>query len=703
MGEINSNNRSDNINDAVVLSGNTVQQAASNTTGGTYTVVTPPKKEDTPETKHMKNNFKFFGLGTLLYACFYAFCMYRNGSGITFPFFMAGSLLFLCFSLDKLTITLRKGSFFYMMSMMLLSVATFCTDDWKIINLNKTAIFLLMMSLLLHQFYDTSKWNLGKYLGSICELVFMSLGEMGRPFTDGIHYYKTQGKKNKIFWNGVLGVVIAVPLLLIVVALLSAADALFRNITTEMFDWVQPENIFNVLFMIVWIFFASYMLTAFLCKRTLKEEVKDKCKGEPILAITITGLLSLIYILFSGIQIFGLFLGKMQLPEDYTYAMYAREGFFQLLAVSVLNLIIVLCAMSYFKESKILKVVLTVMSLCTFVMIVSSAMRMIIYIRYYYMTFLRIFVLWALVVLFLLFVGVIISIYREAFPLFRYSVAVITMLYLVLAFSRPDYIVAKINVANAVHASVDASEVKELQEDLEYGKDFFSGPFFLGEYYTDYDYLSELSADAAPVLIPYLAELGYDLSIYQEEDILDALEYHENFKYEDRRSWRLSGFGYYYLDDIKTRLEEFSVRTYNISRHMALLNLEKYSKEVDAGTIEANLVKIPDITVINGTGITIEQLQYSYQLADDGLKGYDNAFEIGFYLEAEESITLDMAETSILKAELPAFEIKWKVLTGNDKFSVEEPMKADADGKFADTYMLVGDVVNGFALTAVSE
>ena len=160
-----------------------------------------PPKEDTPETKRMKENFKFFGLGTLIYACFYAFCMFKNDSGITFPFFMAGSLLFLCFTLAKLEITLRKGSAFYMVSMMLLAVSTFCTDDSKIIALNKTAIFLLMMSLLLNQFYDTNAWKLGKYLGSILELVILCLGEMGRPFSDGMNYYRTQGKKNKTFWN----------------------------------------------------------------------------------------------------------------------------------------------------------------------------------------------------------------------------------------------------------------------------------------------------------------------------------------------------------------------------------------------------------------------------------------------------------------------------------------------------------------------
>ena len=55
--------------------------------------------------------------------------MFRNGSGITFPFFLAGTVLYFAFSLSKLEITLKKGSAFYMVSILLLGVSTFCTED----------------------------------------------------------------------------------------------------------------------------------------------------------------------------------------------------------------------------------------------------------------------------------------------------------------------------------------------------------------------------------------------------------------------------------------------------------------------------------------------------------------------------------------------------------------------------------------------
>lgn len=527
------------------------------------------EKTETAETKRMREQFNFFGPVTLVYAAFYAFCMFHNGSGITFPFFLAGTLLYFVFSLSKLEITLKKGSIFYMIGILLLGVSTFCTDGWAIIALNKLAVFLLVMCLLLHQYFDTTKWNLGKYVGSICQLTVMSFGELNKPFADGKVYFREKGKVNKKVWYGLLGVIIALPILLIAAGLLSSADAVFRKMTTDLVNWIRPGNVFNVVFRIAFLFFASYALTAYLCKRSIREEVRDHRNGEPVLAITIMSLLSLLYLLFSGIQIFGLFLGKMQLPDGYTYAQYAREGFFQLLAVSILNLILVLVCLSFFKESKVLKVVMTVMSLCTFVMIASSAMRMIIYIRYYYLTFLRIFVLWMLAVLFVMFIGVMISIYRENFPLFRYGVVAVTILYLVLSFSHPDYIIARVNIANAPGADGRGWTESEAQD---YGNDFFAGPFFRGSEYRDFDYLCDLSADAAPVILPYMERLGYDFSAYELKNPIDAIS-----RFWWLGSYEQEGFGYYYLGHIKDGLDglsHLSPRTFNVSRYMALRQIE---------------------------------------------------------------------------------------------------------------------------------
>lgn len=513
---------------------------------------------ETQYSKLMRENFAFFGPVTLLYALLYAFCMFKNGSGITFLLFIGASIAYLHFALPKLGLAVKKGSKFYFVSMLLLAVSTFCTDDGRIIFFNKTMIFFLVMSLLLHQFYDTSKWKLVKYLKSIIEVIFCSLGELVSPFEDAAEYFKKSENKNKNVWYVALGLIISIPIIVIVLLLLSGADAVFREVTNSILENINVGNILNLIFRICFIFFSTYFLIAYMCRKTINEDVKDKRTGEPVLAITITSLLTVIYLFFSGIQIIYLFLGQMKLPDGYTYAIYAREGFFQLLAVSILNLIIVLVCMSCFKESKVLKIVLTLMSACTFIMIASSALRMIMYIRYYYMTFLRIFVLWSLVVLFLLFLGIVISIYKESFPLFRYSMTVVTVLYIILSFVHPDYIIAKVNLSNASQR-IDDNACDN------------NSTFFLADMsYDDFGYLCNLSADAAPAIIPYIEKIGYDLSDYR--DVLKC-EYEDLYdKYGSR--WHVDGFGYYYMHNINESCEGLSIRTYNVSRHRALKLIE---------------------------------------------------------------------------------------------------------------------------------
>ena len=513
----------------------TEEKEAKADSESTATAVQPQRPTgpvDSEKTKIFREKFDFFGPVTLLYAIFYAICMYRNPSGVTFPFFVAGSLFYFYCSLTKLGSTCKKGTRFYAVIMMLLAISTFLTDDERIIIFNKMGIFLLVVSLLLNSFFDTEKWGLGKYVSSIFQSVFMCVGMIFRPFEDLFRFTKNKPEKmdKRVVAVG-LGLVISLPLVLLVTALLSSADVFFRQITDKMVSWIDFTNVFSVSFMIIAMFFAVYCLTAYLCTGQINEEVKDNRKGEPLIAVTFTAMLTLIYMLFSGIQFFGLFLRQLTLPEGYSYAQYAREGFFQLLAVGFLNLVLVLVCLTFFRENKALKVILTLMSLCTLVMNASSAMRMIMYIEVYFLTFLRILVLWALLVLTLIFIGVIINIYKEDFKLFRYSMAVVSLLYVVLAFSRPDYLIAKYDVSRI--ASVTTAEQP--------------GQF------KDFKFLSELNADAAPVLVPFLKAEGYQVT---GKEI-----YPYDYKKRDR-----DGFGYYWLDSMRHKTEDLGIRTFNLSR-----------------------------------------------------------------------------------------------------------------------------------------
>lgn len=503
--------------------------------------------EPTMYDTHVKENFHIFGIASILYACLYTFCMYKNDSGITYPILILGSIGFVRFYQKKLELDWKKESIFYSVSMLLLSISTCCTDDYRIIFLNKIGVFLLFICMILGIVYDTRKWELTKFLSSILMVIFLAVGEISRPFSDALWFCKNKlDKKNSKYIYALVGVGIAIPVVVIIFVLLSSADAVFRDLGNRLFSGVNNGDVWGIAWMFTFVFLASYCLLVHVSKKTVKEEVADTRKWEPLIAIPVTSVLSLMYLVFSAIQIVYLFMGNLQLPKGYTYAEYAREGFFQLLAVSIINLVIVLIGLSCFKKSKVLKVVLTILSLCTFIMIASSALRMLIYIQYYYLTFLRIFVLWSLVVLFLLFVGVIVYIVKEDFPLFRYAMVVVTSLYIVFSFSHPDYWIAKVNLAGAEETRSE---------------------FFKGETYGDYGFLADLNADAAPVMLEWIKKEGYSVESYFSKGLTyaeytDLLGHAEDKTVAEKKDW----CSYLYLRHLQERCEDIQFRKWNFSR-----------------------------------------------------------------------------------------------------------------------------------------
>jgi len=480
---------------------------------------TPIQLFETGYTKTFKAKFMFFAPLTLAYAIFYTFCMYKNQGGITFPFFVAGTVAYLYLCVTKLGATFKRNSFFSLACAVLISISTPLTGNSSFWFFNKCAIFLLVVSVAIGQFYDTEKWGFGKYFTAIMRQTFGSLSCIIRPFTDAHEFNKDKPKgKSKTFLYVTLGVLISIPLCLIVISLLADADVVFRQSVNRIMDLININDAAGIAFRILFGFVATYMFLAYLCKKMIKEKKSDSKVFEPVIAITVTGILSVIYLLFSGIQVAYLFLGNLKLPEGYTYAQYAREGFFQLFGVSLINLVIVLVCISIFKENKALKVLLTIFTVCTYVMIASASMRMYMYVNAYYLSVDRILVIWALATMSILLVGVLINIYKKDFKLFEFFRITVTICYIVLAFSRPDYICAKVNLARPD--------------------------------YKDFSYIVGLSTDAAEPVYDHIMSLGYKLP---EVDNIDAQTY-----------------GYAYMRIIMYDTEDMTLRRFNFSLNKAI-------------------------------------------------------------------------------------------------------------------------------------
>ena len=206
-----------------------------------------------------------------------------------------------------------------------------------------------------------------------------------------------------------------------------------------------------------------YGILCFLGTGHIDTKPHDYRKGNPVVSITALIPITLLYCVFCGVQFVSLFMKR--LPDGYTYSQYAREGFFELLAVCIINVALILIIQEFFQDHLLQKAILTITCLCTYIMLASSAYRILLYINAYGLTFLRIMVIWALIVIALLLLGLMTQIFWRHFPTMRYSIFVVWALYLALAFLHPDYIIADYNLSHDFYDSSYDQTLAQLSDD----------------------------------------------------------------------------------------------------------------------------------------------------------------------------------------------------------------------------------------------
>ena len=133
------------------------------------------------------------------------------------------------------------------------------------------------------------------------------------------------------------------------------------------------------------------------------------------------------------------------------YATYARQGFFQLMFVSFINLIIILMTKS--KEQKItkqdnkyIKTMNLLMIFLTLIIIISSFVRMKMYEQAYGYTVLRLLVYVALITEIILLIPTIIYILKDKYNIVKPYLFITITIYVIINFLNFDYIIANRNV-----------------------------------------------------------------------------------------------------------------------------------------------------------------------------------------------------------------------------------------------------------------
>ena len=160
-----------------------------------------------------------------------------------------------------------------------------------------------------------------------------------------------------------------------------------------------------VLLVISFVILFSVYVNIVLNKDTKLDDRKIRELDHTIIS-TVLIMVNSIFVLFLLSEISKLTTNFLQLPIEYTYASYAREGFFQLLFVTLINFSMILFLLyksNIMKESSIVKFSSLLLIGFSVLLIFNSYYRMFLYIGHYGFTVLRMQVILFLLMEFIIF------------------------------------------------------------------------------------------------------------------------------------------------------------------------------------------------------------------------------------------------------------------------------------------------------------
>lgn len=308
----------------------------------------------------------------------------------------------------------------------------------KILNVF-VLIFLLseFFYLLIHKKYSISFHKKISILEIFPKRIFSNL-----------KYIKQSIKKenNQKIVNIITGILLGIVIARILLFLLTNADMYFK-IFTEKITNLFNFNISNIiLFLVSFILIFSISINVLKLNEAKVKETKNK-NIDDIIIIIVLAVMNFVFLLFIISEISKLTNNFLHIPKLYTYAEYAREGFFQLLFVTIINYIVSFFIIYNTKSTnnKIVKNLLLGLIIFSIVLIFNSYYRMYLYIDRFGFTVLRMQVILFLLMEIILFCLIIKKIISKLNKDALYFLIVTTVFYIINLYVCNDIVIKLIN------------------------------------------------------------------------------------------------------------------------------------------------------------------------------------------------------------------------------------------------------------------
>ena len=381
------------------------------------------------------------------------------------------------FAIPLLYITIRllkgkvenKKTLLISIPIILLSITYFIFDNTMFRTINIVVIPLLYIIMTIT---STSNIQVKSIFKMIILFIIQPINYIGEVIKKITHLIKSKENKEeakKEKHNIIKAVFFTIISALIVIALLSSADSefssLFSNILINLHFFSIPALVTKIFSIAIpFFYFAGFFMNMLdideLFDESENKEIKKKDGFTIYMMITV---LNVIYLIFCYTQIKSLFT-----IENIRYSSYARQGFFQLMMVSLINILMILKATDKDlketeKQKKYKKIICIIMLVCTLLIIISSLARMTLYQQNYGQTRLRILVDFILITEIILLIPTALYILKENIDLVKTYFIIIVTMYCVVNFCNIDYIIAKNNIDRYIETGkIDDYYLKKL-------------------------------------------------------------------------------------------------------------------------------------------------------------------------------------------------------------------------------------------------
>ena len=287
-------------------------------------------------------------------------------------------------------------------------------------------------------------------------------------------------KTKSVLLQVLLALLIAIPLLALLTVLLAASDPVFGKILEPIAHLLDNFR-FSTLFgkAIVFVFLLPFVASAVWSYRnkmalipiTEPSASRPNFAATAVFSVTILALVDVLYLLYDAVQFLYLFGGlRGSLPDGLTYAEYARNGFFELAFVSLINVGLLLLGIKLTSRKGAMGLATRILScllmLLASVQLVSAFSRMNLYIEMYGLTILRYFVVAFMILLAVYFAALLVKEFVPKFPIFRVMFMGGVLALVLLNFSIPDARIAQYNVDHYLSGEIHQIDIDYIGENL---------------------------------------------------------------------------------------------------------------------------------------------------------------------------------------------------------------------------------------------